>query len=157
MLPFDKRESGKLYFSVVSPQRRSVLCDDHQLGLSLAKGLQGLLVAQTVFAGFHHQRQARVDRLDGLFLYIKKTMLSIFNLFYTTQSSNFEVHNLKMYETLSTPRNIELASLSGAKLFIGHFHEEVNPTLTLNNYAKSPFLKYITTRVRLPVSWLQPL
>lgn len=47
-----------------------------------------------------------------------------------------------MYDTLSTPRNMELASLSGIMIVIGPFHKEVIQMLSLNNHAKSPVLKY---------------
>lgn len=42
-------------------QRRSVASNDDELGLSVAEGLQGGLVAEGDFARLHHKRQARVD------------------------------------------------------------------------------------------------
>ena len=39
-----------------------------RLTLALAKALQGALIAQLGLARLHDERQARVDRLGGLFL-----------------------------------------------------------------------------------------
>lgn len=50
------------------PESRAVVCQDDQLGFSLADHLLGLLVAQDIFPTLHHQLETRVDGLHGLFL-----------------------------------------------------------------------------------------
>lgn len=66
--------SGNLLLSSrrmgISPQGGRVAGDEHQFGLALAQGLQGLLVAQAVFAGLHHQRQTGVGALQSLLLFL---------------------------------------------------------------------------------------
>lgn len=70
-LAFLRGGCGKYYFSVIGslPEVGSVVGDDDQLGLTLAEGLQSLLVAQAVLAGFHDQSQTSVDALQSLFLW----------------------------------------------------------------------------------------
>lgn len=60
-----------------SPQRRSVVCNDDQLGLALTQCLQGLFVAQAVLAGLHHQRQTGIDGFQRLFLEIGNSELRL--------------------------------------------------------------------------------
>lgn len=64
------KQKRKLYFSAISssPQVGSVVGQDDQLSLSLAEGLQGLLVSEAELAGLHHQGQAGVDGFQCLFL-----------------------------------------------------------------------------------------
>jgi len=50
------------------PKSGRVAGNDNELSFSQAKLLQGLLVSQHVFAGFHHQRELGVDRLQRLLL-----------------------------------------------------------------------------------------
>lgn len=54
------------------PEMGSVVGNDDQLGLALAEGLQGLLVAQAVLAGLHDQSQTSIDALQSLFLWEAK-------------------------------------------------------------------------------------
>ena len=63
------------HFTVSLPQGRGVAGDDDELGLALAEGLQGLLVAQDVLAGLHHQGEPGVDGLGRLLLLLLGTHL----------------------------------------------------------------------------------
>ena len=47
---------------------RRVAGDDYQLGLAAPQRLEGLLVAQHVLAGLHHEGEPRIDGLVGLLL-----------------------------------------------------------------------------------------
>lgn len=49
-----------------------IVGNDDQLGLALAEGLQGLLVAQAKLAGLHDQSQTSIDALQSLFLWEAK-------------------------------------------------------------------------------------
>ena len=42
-------------------QWRSIASDDDELGLAASQTLEGRLVAESDFAGFHHERQARTN------------------------------------------------------------------------------------------------
>merc|ERR1719347_1586820 len=50
------------------PEGRSVVGNDHQLGLSIPQGLEGLLIAQDILAGLHDQGKPSIDGLIGLLL-----------------------------------------------------------------------------------------
>ncbi|GIL83774.1 hypothetical protein Vretifemale_12530, partial [Volvox reticuliferus] len=65
---------------------RAVVADDHQLGLARAKGLQAGLVAQSVLATLHHQRETRVDVLLGLLRLLSSW--GHFSLFYASFSAS---------------------------------------------------------------------
>ena len=51
-----------------SPEGRSVVGHEDELGLAVTQGLEGLLVAEHVLATLHDKSQARVDALDSLLL-----------------------------------------------------------------------------------------
>lgn len=51
-----------------TPQSRTVVGQDYQLGFSLANHFLRLLVSENVFTALHHKLQSGVDGLQGLFL-----------------------------------------------------------------------------------------
>ena len=59
------------------PEWWSVVGNNDKLGLSLAQGFQGLFVAQTVLARFHHQSQTLVDVLRLLLQKQKNISLTL--------------------------------------------------------------------------------
>jgi len=54
----------------ISPQGGGVAGDEDQFGLALAQSLEGLLVAQAVLAGLHHQSQTGIGALQRLLLFL---------------------------------------------------------------------------------------
>lgn len=57
----------EVYF-LVSPEGWGVVANNDQLGLPGTQTPQCLSVPEYIFPGLHHQGQARVDALNGLFL-----------------------------------------------------------------------------------------
>lgn len=49
------------------PQGRNIVGEENELGLSVSKGLESLLVSQDVLSGLHDHRKTRIDVLGILF------------------------------------------------------------------------------------------